>query len=71
KAEDINFANGASWSEHLAGTNAIGTSLVTGRPIQVFASEHFCREVQKWTCSAAPIRDPATQDIMGVINLTG
>lgn len=71
KAEDINFASGASWSEHLAGTNAIGTSLVTGHPIQVFASEHFCREVQKWTCSAAPIRDPATRDIIGVINLTG
>ncbi|MFT9846248.1 PAS domain S-box protein [Aneurinibacillus sp. REN35] len=71
KAEDMNFVIGSSWAEHHAGTNAIGTSLVTGVPIQVFAGEHFCQEVQKWTCSAAPIRDPATRDIMGVINLTG
>ncbi|USG65087.1 PAS domain S-box protein [Brevibacillus ruminantium] len=71
KAEDMNFVNGSSWAENKAGTNAIGTSLVTGSPIQVFAGEHFCQEVQKWTCSAAPIRDPATQKILGVMNMTG
>lgn len=71
KAEDMNFVPGSSWAEHRAGTNAIGTALVTGSPIQVFAGEHFCQEVQKWTGSAAPIRDPATQNILGVIDLTG
>ncbi|HZG71506.1 MAG TPA: GAF domain-containing protein, partial [Chondromyces sp.] len=71
KAEDMNFVIGSSWAENKAGTNAIGTSLVTGSPMQVFAGEHFCQEVQKWTCSAAPIRDPATQKILGVINMTG
>lgn len=71
KAEDMNFVVGSSWAEKEAGTNAIGTSLITGSPIQVFAGEHFCREVQKWTCSAAPIRDPATRSILGVIDLTG
>jgi len=71
KAEDMNFVIGSSWAENKAGTNAIGTSLVTGSPMQVFAGEHFCQEVQKWTCSAAPIRDPATQKILGVMNMTG
>ncbi|MDR7002644.1 PAS domain S-box protein [Neobacillus niacini] len=71
KAEDMNFVPGSSWAENLAGTNAIGTAIATGFPIQVFAGEHFCQEVQKWTCSAAPIRDPATQKVMGVIDLTG
>ncbi|RNB87670.1 PAS domain S-box protein [Brevibacillus fluminis] len=71
KAEDMNFVVGSSWAENKAGTNAIGTSLVTGSPIQVFAGEHFCQEVQKWTCSAAPIRDPATQKILGAIDMTG
>jgi PAS domain S-box-containing protein len=71
KAEDMNFVVGSSWAEHRAGTNAIGTSLVTGRPVQVFAGEHFCQEVQKWTCSAAPVRDPVTQQMIGVFNLTG
>ncbi|WP_018393655.1 PAS domain S-box protein [Bacillus sp. 37MA] len=71
KAEDMNFVAGSSWAENNAGTNAIGTAIATGSPIQVFAGEHFCQEVQKWTCTAAPIRDPATQKILGVIDLTG
>lgn len=71
KAEDMNFVRGSSWAENKVGTNAIGTSLVTGSPLQVFAGEHYRQEVQKWTCSAAPIRDPATQHIVGVIDLTG
>lgn len=71
KAEDMNLVVGSSWSEKNAGTNAIGTALATGSPIQVFAGEHFCHEIQKWTCSAAPIRDPATQNILGIIDLTG
>lgn len=71
KAEDMNLAVGASWAENNAGTNAIGTAIATGSPIQVFAGEHFCQEAQKWTCSAAPIRDLATKEIGGVINLAG
>lgn len=71
KAEDMNLVVGASWAENNAGTNAIGTAIATGSPIQVFAGEHFCQEAQKWTCSAAPIRDLATKEIGGVINLAG
>ncbi|GIP35064.1 PAS domain S-box protein [Paenibacillus sp. J2TS4] len=71
KAEDINLAPGADWSEGSAGTNAIGTALVTGMPIQVFASEHYCREIHGWTCSASPIRDPGTGEILGIIDLSG
>ncbi|TXK76748.1 GAF domain-containing protein [Paenibacillus sp. N3.4] len=71
KAEDINFSPGSDWSEGSAGTNAIGTALVTGVPKQVFASEHFCQNIHSWTCSAAPIRDPATGKVLGIIDLSG
>lgn len=71
KAEDMNLVAGSSWTESNAGTNGIGMAIATGSPIQVFAGEHFCQEVQKWTCSAAPIHDPATQKMLGVIDLTG
>lgn len=70
-AERMNFTVGTSWLENNIGTNGIGTALATGSPMQVFASEHFCEPVHNWTCSAAPIRDPATNEIIGVINLTG
>ncbi|MEW9672740.1 sigma-54-dependent Fis family transcriptional regulator [Ammoniphilus sp. 3BR4] len=71
QAQEMNFLPGASWLEQHAGTNAIGTALITGKPIQVFAGEHFCQDVHKWACSAAPIRNPATQEIIAVVDLTG
>lgn len=71
KAENMDFVIGASWAESNAGTNGIGISLVNRSPVQVFAAEHFCQEVHSWTCSASPIRDPATQQILGVLDLTG
>jgi sigma-54 dependent transcriptional regulator, acetoin dehydrogenase operon transcriptional activator AcoR len=70
-AENMNFAVGTSWLESSIGTNAIGTALSEGTPMQVFASEHFCEPVHNWVCSASPVRDPATKEIIGVIDLTG
>ncbi|MDN4594617.1 sigma-54-dependent Fis family transcriptional regulator [Polycladomyces subterraneus] len=71
RAEKMNFVVGSQWSEETIGTNAIGTCLETGQPVQIFASEHFCEGVHDWTCSSAPIFDPITQNILGVVDLTG
>jgi hypothetical protein len=39
--------------------------------VQVFASEHFNEVVHTWTCAAAPVRDPDSGELLGVVNLTG
>jgi hypothetical protein len=70
-ADDMNFVEGALWSEPSAGTNAIGTAMAAGHAVQVFAAEHFTEPVQRWTCSAAPVMDPDTGQMLGVIDLTG
>ena len=70
-ADSMNFAEGALWSEGGAGTNAIGTALAAEHAVQVFASEHFNEVVQSWTCAAAPVHDPDTGNVIGVIDLTG
>jgi hypothetical protein len=70
-ADSMNFAEGTLWSEGGAGTNAIGTALAAEHAVQVFASEHFNEIVQGWTCAAAPIHDPDTGKVIGVIDLTG
>ncbi|MCW2951846.1 MAG: transcriptional regulator [Conexibacter sp.] len=70
-ADMMNFAEGTLWSEAGAGTNAVGTALAAGRALQVFAAEHFNEPVQRWTCSAAPVREPEDGRIIGVIDLTG
>ena len=71
RAEQMNFLPGADWSENSAGTNAPGTALALGRPVQIFGPEHLLRPVTPWSCSAAPIREPDTGAILGVLDLTG
>ncbi len=61
---------GARWSEAAAGTNAIGTALAADHALQVFAAEHYSERVQWWTCSAAPIHDPASGEVIGIVDLT-
>lgn len=70
-ADSMNFTEGALWSENGAGTNAIGTALAADHAVQVFAAEHFNEVVQAWTCAAAPVRDPDTGELLGIIDLTG
>ncbi len=70
-AEDMHFMAGASWAEGDAGTNAPGTALALDHSVQIFAAEHLARDVVPWSCSAAPIHDPDTGAILGVLDLTG
>ncbi len=70
-ADAMNFTVGAMWSEGGAGTNAIGTALAADHAVQVFAAEHFNEVVQEWTCAAAPVHDPDTGEVLGIIDLTG
>ncbi|MFG1608648.1 GAF domain-containing protein [Actinoplanes sp. NPDC049265] len=70
-ADAMNFVPGARWDEAHAGTNAPGTALAVDHPLQIFATEHFSRPVQRWTCAAAPIHDPGTGRLLGAIDVTG
>ncbi|MGI5129941.1 GAF domain-containing protein [Pseudonocardia sp. CA-107938] len=71
RAERINFVEGSAWAEAAAGTNAPGTALRLDAPVQIRAAEHFVRAVQPWSCVAAPIHDPATQAVLGIVDITG
>ena len=62
---------GAAWHEHTSGTNAVGTALALGRPLHIHAEEHFCEVAKPWSCTAAVIRDPLDQRIVGVVDVTG
>ncbi|MGW2630466.1 GAF domain-containing protein [Streptomyces chattanoogensis] len=71
QAERMNFVVGARWDERHAGTNAPGTALAAGHPVQIFAAEHYNRRVQRWTCAAAPLHDPRTGRLLGAVDITG
>jgi hypothetical protein len=71
RAERMNFVEGAVWSEPEAGTNAPGTALAVGRPVQIFMAEHYNTMVHPWSCAAVPVRDPVTRLIAGAVDITG
>ncbi|MBN9670040.1 sigma-54-dependent Fis family transcriptional regulator [Roseibium aggregatum] len=61
---------GGHWTEDVIGTNAIGTAIQLGRPVEVHEAEHFCEEIQRWNCAATPIADPATGQLLGVVDIS-
>jgi PAS domain S-box-containing protein len=70
RAAEMNFVEGARYSEAIAGTNGIGTVLAADHALQVFAFEHFNERHHGWTCSGAPIHDPRSGRVLGVVDLS-
>jgi transcriptional regulator of acetoin/glycerol metabolism len=68
---EINFAPGACWSEESAGTNGPGTAIAEGKPVEVFASEHFVEAWQPWSCAGAPVFRPGEEVPVGLVDITG
>ncbi len=71
QADRLGFVEGAHWAENAVGTNAIGTALASRRAVQVFSAEHYLRSHHPWTCAGAPIKDPRTGQVIGVVDVSG
>jgi transcriptional regulator of acetoin/glycerol metabolism/DNA-binding CsgD family transcriptional regulator len=66
----VHLAPGFVYTESAVGTNGIGTAIAERRPLFVHGSEHFADALTALACAAAPIRDPRTGHVLGVIDLT-
>lgn len=64
------LAPGFSYAERFVGTNGIGTALEARGPAQVFGHEHFVDRLEDLACAGAPIRNPVTGKVLGVVDLT-
>lgn len=62
---------GGDASEAAVGTCTIGTALADGRPIQMIGAEHYSEAWSGYGGSAAPIRSPETDKIVGVLCIGG
>ncbi len=69
RASRVALMPGAPWDEAAAGTNAIGTALVEGRPIAVHGAEHYFEPNRILTCAAVPITDSEGRTV-GVLDLS-
>ena len=71
RADALGFTEGARWTEGAVGTNAIGTALAEDAPVQIFSAEHFVRSHHGWTCTACPVHDPRSGELLGVVDVSG
>ena len=67
----VHLEHGGRWSEADIGTNAIGAAIAESRPVQIHGAEHFCTEVQRWTCAAVPVHDPSDGELLGIVDISG
>ena len=70
RAAEVHFAPGGCWDERSIGTNALALALVSRAPCQVFSAEHFSQALHDWVCYSAPIVEPQTGHVHGVIDLS-
>jgi transcriptional regulator of acetoin/glycerol metabolism len=68
--DSVLLAPGFSYAEKYIGTNGIGTALEEKRASHVFGHEHFVDRLQALSCAGAPIRDPLSGRVVGVIDVT-
>ncbi|MBM2614016.1 hypothetical protein JIG36_00410 [Actinoplanes sp. LDG1-06] len=71
RADVLGFGEGAQWTESVVGTNAIGTALVEAAPVQLFSAEHFEQAQHAWYCTAHPVHDPRTGEMLGIVDVSG
>ncbi|RLA59868.1 MAG: sigma-54-dependent Fis family transcriptional regulator [Epsilonproteobacteria bacterium] len=69
-ATNDHIVPGYAWDEITTGTNAVGTALELKQPVEIHAAEHFCESIKKWSCAAAPVMDPLSGELLGVIDVT-
>ncbi|OUZ12448.1 transcriptional regulator [Aeromicrobium sp. PE09-221] len=66
----VDFAPGYDYSEAQMGTNGVGTVLEAGRSVSVVGPAHFAENLQQFACTGAPIIDPLTGRVEGVLDIS-
>lgn len=66
----VQLASGYSYAEKFVGTNGIGTAAETGRPTYIRGGEHYLGTLGQLACVGAPIRDPMSSRVVGILDLT-
>ena len=69
--DSVMLSPGFRYGEDDVGTNALGISLLKSTPVVIAGDEHFVDALTSMVCAAAPIVDPATEIVLGAVDLTG
>ncbi|OPX17280.1 helix-turn-helix domain-containing protein [Gordonia sp. i37] len=64
----VDFQRGFCFDESGVGTNGVGTVFEVGAPVTVVGSEHFNQSLVQFACAGAPVFDPLTGRVAGVLD---
>ncbi|WP_336631174.1 MULTISPECIES: sigma-54-dependent Fis family transcriptional regulator [unclassified Microbacterium] len=68
--DSVHFAPGFDYGESAVGTNGVGTAFESRQPVTISGPEHFAERLQAFSCTGAPIRDPLSGRVAGVLDIT-
>ncbi|SFL44917.1 sigma-54-dependent Fis family transcriptional regulator [Geodermatophilus ruber] len=66
----VDFTAGFDFGEGGVGTNGIGTVFEAGSPVSVVGAEHFTEALVTFACTGAPVVDPVTGRVEGVLDVS-
>ncbi|MGW1029869.1 SpoIIE family protein phosphatase [Streptomyces sp. NPDC002577] len=66
----VQLSVGFTFAEPIAGTNGIGTALAERQPCYILGREHFALGMEPFACAGAPVRNPLSGHIEGVLDFT-
>ncbi|GLZ45338.1 Fis family transcriptional regulator [Actinomycetospora sp. NBRC 106375] len=69
RAPDAGLDPALAWSEPVAGTNGVGTSLVARRVCSVRGPEHWSTALHEWSCTGVAFADPVTGAPLATLTL--
>lgn len=68
--DDVCFAPGFDYSENVVGTNGVGTAIAAGMAVYIDGEQHFNHAIRHFTCAGAPIRDPHSGRLEGIVDIS-
>ncbi|WP_345360949.1 sigma-54-dependent Fis family transcriptional regulator [Actinoallomurus liliacearum] len=66
----LQLAPGFGYGEEYVGTNGIGTAIEARQVAAVFGTEHFTERLHAMACAGAPVHNPLTGRLAGLIDIT-
>lgn len=70
-ADKLQLTDGTVWDEESVNTTAVGLVMADSRPIRLVGDDHYNRVLHSLYCAAAPMHDPRTGALLGIVGLAG
>jgi transcriptional regulator of acetoin/glycerol metabolism len=70
RLDHLQLAPGFGYGEEHVGTNGIGTAIEARQATAVFGTEHFTERLHAMVCAGAPVHNPLTGRLAGLIDIT-